>query len=746
MTRHATLHGAVGKRPRKVSCVSCVKLKVRCDGEPGSACRRCEAARRPCQYRSHVDDPTPAGAPDQTDQSLASTDLSMREASMQPVLSPNPIGHASHHDARGVVGTATAFPALPVDGGVPTLNSISEPILAFPVDSSQGFSTDPSESFFGWDVGDVGSDDMDFLNVSLLEWFPTAAANEEATEPVQEPVDSDESESPSSQLMRDAQPPDTPWPHVYHPSEKDAQINLSPAAPKTPPSILQPHPGPVTEPSRQAIIALVNATHRPIWPAVDATCLPSSSTLSLCVNLYFRHFHETLPILRRLDPITSPVLLLAVAAVGAAYSRDAALRSLAPALNELARRAVERDRGAAFGLPFVQAALLQAVFGLFCGSRMLYQHAEVSRGGLVTAARRMHLLRPGLSFVQELQKTGVQPKRRQMEMAAAAAADDERRNLGWGVYLYDMQISALLNIPPLFSISEINVPLPADADGTSSSQSCTESPPSFRAVLDALLSTGELQHPLGSFSLSIIAHTLLCTDAAAVEAIFTTTPQSPGDRRYRLEFPPTLKYNPQELLDELAVACHSLTALPNALSIGVCALSHLGHVQFTWPGFLNTVKVAAGKSGTEESKAGARAWIRSRVQDDPAGARFILAQAGQLSALLARYPFDAPAETVLCLDVALTFWALLKFSSDLGGAGGGARQRPFSIFWSNCDDAGEWVKNGGAVYFQGLGELRELTSAKCLAIFRQRMGIMSWGLADRFKHVLLNLEREEQAL
>jgi hypothetical protein len=130
------------------------------------------------------------------------------------------------------------------------------------------------------------------------------------------------------------------------------------------------------------------------------------------------------------------VLLLAMAAIGAMYSRDA-LRSSALALNELARRAIsslrESNRSASFSVSFVQATLLQSMFGLFCGSRMLYQHAEISRGSLVTAARRMHLLRPGLSFVQELQKGSGTPTQKQMELASAA--DDERRSLGWGIYV-----------------------------------------------------------------------------------------------------------------------------------------------------------------------------------------------------------------------------------------------------------------------------------------------------------------------
>lgn len=195
----------------------------------------------------------------------------------------------------------------------------------------------------------------------------------------------------------------------------------------------------VKESSRQAIISLVNTTHQPSWPAIDSLCFPSTQTLSVCINLYFRHFHDTLPILCRVDLPnweTSPVLLLAMAAIGAIYSRDT-LRSLALALNELARRAIsslrESNPSASFSVSFVQASLLQSIFGLFCGSRMLYQHAEISRGSLVTAARRMHLLRPGLSFSTELRKGSETPTPRQIELAAAA--DNERRNLGWGIYV-----------------------------------------------------------------------------------------------------------------------------------------------------------------------------------------------------------------------------------------------------------------------------------------------------------------------
>lgn len=125
-----------------------------------------------------------------------------------------------------------------------------------------------------------------------------------------------------------------------------------------------------------------------------------------------------------------------MAAIGATYSKNG-LSGVAIALNELSRRAItylrESDRRAMFDTSIVQAWLLQSAFGLFCGSRMLYQHSEISRGGLVTASRRMHLLRPGFSFVKELERH--RPSTSPEEVERAYAKDEERCRLGWGIYV-----------------------------------------------------------------------------------------------------------------------------------------------------------------------------------------------------------------------------------------------------------------------------------------------------------------------
>jgi hypothetical protein len=232
---------------------------------------------------------------------------------------------------------------------------------------------------------------------------------------------------------------------VYKPSSADAQLDLPVVAPRPRLGLHDAYLDQVGEAAREAILSLVRASHQSHWPAVDAVAFPSTRTLSICVNSYFRHFHDSLPILQRSTFNVSevhPVLLLATAAIGAMYSTDS-LSELAVAMNELARRAIlylrESDRSAMFHTSIVQAWLLQSIFGLFCGSRMLYQHAEISRSGLVTAARRMHLLRPSASFVEELRRRRVTAT--PAEIQKARAADEERRRLGWGIYVSPSMLS-----------------------------------------------------------------------------------------------------------------------------------------------------------------------------------------------------------------------------------------------------------------------------------------------------------------
>jgi hypothetical protein len=90
------------------------------------------------------------------------------------------------------------------------------------------------------------------------------------------------------------------------------------------------------------MITLIEHSHRAVWRAVDVGNFPSAQTLTICVNLYHRHFHDWLPILEKATFSISeapPLLLMSMSAIGAMYSRDG-LQRLGVALNELVRRGV----------------------------------------------------------------------------------------------------------------------------------------------------------------------------------------------------------------------------------------------------------------------------------------------------------------------------------------------------------------------------------------------------------------------
>lgn len=234
---------------------------------------------------------------------------------------------------------------------------------------------------------------------------------------------------------------------------------------------------------------------------------PSRQVLSGCMVLYFRHFSPTLPIFdqsRFTSREAHPVLLLAMSAIGALYSK-AFLKDLAIALNELARRSLvfltEKSAEAVFNIPILQAHLLQAMFGFFSGSRRLYLYAEITRSHIITSARRMNLLRSEPTSV-----AGLDPQ----QAAEAIWLDERKRRLGWAVVYLDSIISTVVNGQSLFSLPELQVPLPCvDEDweaGRQSGRGHDDAP--FPAVLRSLLAEGRLPQMLSPFANLLVGQTL----------------------------------------------------------------------------------------------------------------------------------------------------------------------------------------------------------------------------------------------
>jgi hypothetical protein len=134
-----------------------------------------------------------------------------------------------------------------------------------------------------------------------------------------------------------------------------------------------------------------------------------------------------------------------------------------------------------FSIPYIQSRLLQALAGYANGSRELYLEAEISRGLLVTAARRLHLLRQtqGRPIRFNAPEASTAPSRadmtagEQVSRSSVLASnnealteslrrdqekqwkrwleEEERCRLGWGIYVSSIQSgqrisSVILNI------------------------------------------------------------------------------------------------------------------------------------------------------------------------------------------------------------------------------------------------------------------------------------------------------------
>ncbi len=98
--------------------------------------------------------------------------------------------------------------------------------------------------------------------------------------------------------------------------------------------------------------------------------------------------------------------------------------------------------------------------------------------------------------------------------------------------------------------------------------------------------------------------------------------------------------HPQIILKRLSTQTLNSALPPTSLMISCTALYYHSHMQFTFLGFLQVVKIAAGKSGTATSRAAARTTLSQWVNGDVVGARQVFANAAMLSCLLLRYTFE----------------------------------------------------------------------------------------------------------
>ncbi|CAK7228811.1 hypothetical protein SBRCBS47491_007034 [Sporothrix bragantina] len=385
--------------------------------------------------------------------------------------------------------------------------------------------------------------------------------------------------------------------------------------------------------ARMSMQVLAAYAHRPVWPLPDLANFPSIPSLTACVNCYLAHFAAWLPIVDsprrsfRVDK-AAPVLLMAMAAIGAVYA-SGGLEKLAFPIDELVRRQI--------------------------------------------------------------------------------------------VYIVSL---------PLVSVA-VDVAEPGSPTGM------LETRPTFGQMMAGLLDNGQLLEEPSDMGLGCLAYALyrLCLEAASAPSFL---------RKQQQQHTATA----QNRLDQLARHVIDTPVSLTSLRLSCVALAHHAYLELTDVGLLSTIKVAAGRSGEQEQQA-AQADVKRRLQMDPAGARCLFAHAAMLQCLLNRFTFDTPTEVIWTFDAALAMWAFLRFSGQsLEGQSVHSQQQPGGtpvtdhhvlLTWKPSPLLDDWVRSGQKrLSVQGIGnnDSGAITAASVLKGASERLEVMSWGLAAKYRVVL----------
>ncbi|KAL1892453.1 hypothetical protein Sste5346_006963 [Sporothrix stenoceras] len=472
--------------------------------------------------------------------------------------------------------------------------------------------------------------------------------------------------------------------------------------------------------ARMSMQILATYAHRPVWPLPDLANFPSIPSLTACVNCYLAHFSAWLPIVDsprgsfRVDK-AAPILLMAMASVGAVYA-SGGLEKLAFPLDELVRRQIvyicEHDHRFVLEPCVMQASLLQSYFGLYNYS----------------AARELQRRDPTAS------SEAVQKAMRQ---------DHRYSRLGWSIFLFDAQMLCFFGTPCHYALSDIQVSLPVDAITTAAvpgTEAAASHPRAiFGQILASLLDHGQLLEEPSDMGLSCLAYALyrICLESASSRALFQQSRQAP--------------HVAQKRLDQLARHVTDTPASLTALRLSCVAVSRHAYLELTDPGLLGAIKVAAGRLGEQEQQA-AQVDVARRLKSDPAGARCLFAHAAMLRCLLNRFTFDTPTEVIWTFDAALAMWAFLRFSGQSLNGQKSNNATSILLTWKPSPSINEWVKTGrGGVSVQGIGngsssdDNGTITAAAVLRGASERLEVMSWGLAAKYRVVLKGMLAQANA-
>ncbi|KAK3112685.1 hypothetical protein LTR53_010766 [Teratosphaeriaceae sp. CCFEE 6253] len=274
--------------------------------------------------------------------------------------------------------------------------------------------------------------------------------------------------APAPPLDTTALPKASVW--RFRPLSKDSgsaeQGNLSLPTPTTLDIDRRVNCEPLSQTSRDKVLAMILSTCKPNSIPRAVACFPSISLLDSLFQFSLTspgsHAKHWIHAPTLLAGQTRPEMLAAIIAAGAVLTPDASIRKVGYAIQEAIRTAVqvqvEEDNTLMRDLQIMQASLLQLKIGLWSGDSRKMELAEGFQQVLVTMARRGGFFRRGTyeRIVPYAEDNGdvLQHKWRQW------VKQESRKRFALHLFRHDLEASVSLLSSPLISYAELYLPLP----------------------------------------------------------------------------------------------------------------------------------------------------------------------------------------------------------------------------------------------------------------------------------------------
>ncbi|GFZ47553.1 hypothetical protein JCM24511_05297 [Saitozyma sp. JCM 24511] len=322
LTRHLVqIHGepppTIG-RPRKLACVPCDKIWMKCDGVASNPCSRCLDKQQLCQARHLHKQRTRNGAP----QHKLGRGVSTLRSSATP--------------KTGTAGRLEM--SLPSNSVGPVTERITTIRLAeqhqnvcmpwasleyAPTQPLAGPPTDPlpnNEVFMLTSMAPQDDDPLAFLNLDIHmpsvhnwgsgdqnfnRWFGSCGVDSSVPSRVGQDVEKGRLDPGTGrsgmdnpygqpQEIPDVESDDSPWPHIYKLKDKDIGVSLASLSTPLAAAALVPAENDILGTSRGTMAAIAQDSSWAIWPSVDIGNLPSVQAVTTPANLYNQYLHNLL--------------------------------------------------------------------------------------------------------------------------------------------------------------------------------------------------------------------------------------------------------------------------------------------------------------------------------------------------------------------------------------------------------------------------------------------------------------------